>query len=195
MRAAVIAIAGMHPGDVLQPVLWEKVAWPVSLTSPTWAGSPAEMWNEDIDLLVGRVGSAFGSDACAIIAVLLHELAHVSQGALEFVGVYSSPSSNLVCVYDLVRVGMAGSAFYVDGSDKKVERGGESEHHARARRSNFSLDIGKAAGGEEDADAFANLVAVERLAGFLRKDLEQMAGVWQRRAVQWIRRCVRHSQP
>ena len=80
-------------------------------------------------------------------------------------------------VDDLVRVGMAGSAFHVDGSDKEVERGGESEHHARAGRSNFSLDIGKAAGGEQDADAFADLVAVERLAGFLWEDLEQVVGV------------------
>ena len=46
--------------------------------------------DENIDLLVGGVGSAFGGDACAIIAVLLHELAHVSQGAFEFVGEYKA---------------------------------------------------------------------------------------------------------
>jgi len=39
------------------------------------------------------------------------------------------------------------------------------------------LDIGKESGGIEDADAFAELIAIERLAGFLRNHLQQVAGI------------------
>ena len=77
----------------------------------------------------------------------------------------------------LVGVGMGGSAFHIDGSDKEIERGGKSQEHARAGGYGLGLDIGKAPGGEENADALANLVAVERQAGFLREDLEQVVAV------------------
>lgn len=170
------AITGVHPGNVLNLSLGEScVAGEFDLANVGRFSS--RNVDENIDLLVGGVRSAFGGDACAIIAVLLHELAHVSQGAFEFVGSIKLAEFKLCGVDDLVRVGMAGSAFHINGSDKEVERGGESQHHARAGRSNVSLDIGKAAGGEQDSDAFADLVAVERLARFLWEDLEQVAGV------------------
>ena len=43
---------------------------------------------EDVDLLVSGIGSAFGSNAGAVVAVLLHELPDVLQGAVEFIAEY-----------------------------------------------------------------------------------------------------------
>jgi len=72
---------------------------------------------------------------------------------------------------------MVWSAFHFDGSDKEVQRGSESQQHLGTGGSDFGLDIGKASGGEEDADAFADLVAVERLAWFLGERLEQVVTI------------------
>lgn len=73
---------------------------------------------------------------------------------------------------------MAGSAIDVDAADKKIQRCGEGEDDFRAGGGNFGLDISEASGGEKGADAIANLIAVEGLAGFLRKHGEEMSGVW-----------------
>ena len=132
---------------------------------------------EDIDLLGGGIGSAFGGDAGAVIAVLLHELADVLQGAVEFVESIKFAELELGGIDDLVVIGVAGSAFHVDGADKEIERSGEGEQHIRAGGSDFGLDVGKASGGEQDADAFADLIAVERLARFLRDHLQQVVAV------------------
>src|SRR5579859_7522874 len=114
---------------------------------------------------------------------------------------------------------MAGRALHIDGSDKKIERGGEGQRHRRAGGSNFRLDVGKAAGGKECADALTNLVAIEGLIHFLWKHLEQVVAIWyarqcdglnntagverqggQRRGglgrlppLRWMRRCERTS--
>jgi len=132
---------------------------------------------KDIDLLVGGVGGAFGGDARAVIAVLLHELANVLHGAVELVESMKFAELKLGSIHDLVGVGMAGSAFYVDGPDKEIKGSSESEHHTRAGGSDFGLDIGEASGGEQQADAFSDLVAVEGLARFLGKHLEQVVAV------------------
>src|SRR5208283_1895257 len=129
---------------------------------------------EDGDLLGGGIGGAFGGDAGAVIAVLLHKLPDVLQGVVEFIGRIKFAELELRGIENLVAVGMSGSAFHIDGADKEIGRSGEGEHHIRTGGSNFGLDVGKAARGEEDADAFANLVAVERLARFLRDHLQQV---------------------
>ena len=72
---------------------------------------------------------------------------------------------------------MIGSTFHVDGADKEVERGGEGEHDGRTGGSDFGLNVGETAGGEKNADALADLVAVERLARFLREHFEQAGGI------------------
>ena len=137
---------------------------------------------ENIDLLGRRIGSAFGGDSRAVVAVLLHELADVLQGVVEFVERMKFAEFELRGIHDLVVVGMAGSSFDIDGSDKEIKRCIEDETHIRAGRGNFRLDVGKASGGKEDADALANPVAIKRLAGFLRKHLQQVVAVrhtWQ----------------
>lgn len=132
---------------------------------------------KDIDLLGSGVGSAFGRDARAVVAVLLHELANVLQGTIEFVKRMQLAELKLGRIHDLVGVGVVWGALHVDGSDKEIERGDEGKQHIGARGSYFGLDVGKASGGEEDADAFADVVAVERLAWFLREHLEQVIAV------------------
>jgi len=64
-------------------------------------------------------------------------------------------------VHDLVVAGMPGSAFHVNGADKKVEPSGEGEYDIRIRRCDFGLDIGEASGGKKNANAVANLIPVE----------------------------------
>ncbi len=164
------AVTGVHLGDVLKLALGEScVAGEFDLADVgRFSGADVD---ENIDLLVGWVGSTFSGDARAIIAILLHQLADVSEGELEFVLSMKLAELELGGVDDLVGVGVGRSPFHVDGSNKEVERGGESEPHARAGRLGFGLDIGKAPSGEENADAFADLIAVERLSGFLREDL------------------------
>ena len=83
---------------------------------------------------VAGIGGAFGGDARAVIAVLLHELADVLQGMIEFFESMKFAELELGGIDDLVVVGVAGSAFHVDGSDKEIERSGEGEHaHPRRR--------------------------------------------------------------
>ena len=132
---------------------------------------------EDIDLLGGRIGSAFGGNAGAVIAVLLHELPDVPQGAPEFIESIDFAKLELGGIDDLVVIGVTGSAFHIDGADKEIERSSESEQHIRTGGGGFGLDVAKASGGKEDADALADLVAVERLARFLRDHLQQVVAV------------------
>ncbi len=128
-------------------------------------------------MLGGGVGRAFGGDSGSVIPILLHELADVLQGTVEFIESIKFAELELGGIDDLVGVGMAGSALHIDRADKEIERSREGEPHVRTGGSDFGLDIGKASCGEEDADAFADLVAVERLASFLRQHLEQVVAV------------------
>ncbi len=72
---------------------------------------------------------------------------------------------------------MAGITLDVHSADKEVQPSREGEPHVRAGRSNFSLNVGKAPGGEQDANAFSNLIAVERLTHLLREHLQQVVSV------------------
>jgi hypothetical protein len=72
---------------------------------------------------------------------------------------------------------VAGSTFHVDGAHKEIQRSGEPENDITARDCHFSLNVGKAAGGEKHANAIPNLIPVKRLASFLRNHLEQVVGV------------------
>src|SRR5580693_4498713 len=132
---------------------------------------------EDADLLGSGIGSAFGSDAGAVIAVLLHELPDVLQSTVEFIGRIEFAELELGGIQDLVGVGLTGSAFHVYRADKKVEQSSEAEQHFRTGGRDFGLDVGKTPRGEEDADAFADLVTVERLAGFLRDCFQQVVAI------------------
>ena len=76
---------------------------------------------EDIRLLGRGIGTAFCGDACAVISVLLHELPDVLQGAVEFIGSIEFAELQLGGIENLVRVGVTGSAFRVDGADKEIE--------------------------------------------------------------------------
>src|ERR1700721_1306274 len=80
-------------------------------------------------------------------------------------------------VHNLVVTGMAGSTFHVDGANEEIQRSGESENDIGARDVDFSLNVGKAAGGEKHANAIPNLIPIKGLARFLRKHLEQVVGV------------------
>lgn len=132
---------------------------------------------QDVDLLGSGIGDAFGSHAGTVVAVLLHELADVLQGAVELVAGMQFSELEFGGVHDLVVAGMPGSAFHVNGADKKVERSGEGEHNIRVRGCDFGLDVCEASGGKKNANAIANLIPAEGLAGLLRKHLEQMNGI------------------
>src|SRR5258707_8473953 len=94
-------------------------------------GLPWSDVKKNVDLLGGGVGSAFGGDARAVIAIFLHELANILHGAVEFVASVRLSQLQFGSVNDLIVVGMTGGAFNVDGADKEVERRGEYEHHTR----------------------------------------------------------------
>ncbi len=132
---------------------------------------------ENVDLLGGGVGSGFRSNACAIIAVLLHELADILQGEVKLLRGMKFTELKLGGIDDLVVIGMAGSAFYIDCAHKEIKRSGEGQQHIRAGRSHFGLNVGKAPGAEQLADAFAHQVAVKRLARFLGEHLKQVIAV------------------
>ncbi len=135
-----------------------------------------------VTLLGSGIRSAFGGDAGAVIAILLHKLADVSQGVVELIKRIKFAELELRGIEDLVGVGMSGSAFYIDGADKEIRQSSKGEQHIRTVGGNFGLNVGKASGGKQDADAFANLVAVERLARFLRDHLQQVVAIqhaWQ----------------
>ena len=59
---------------------------------------------------------------------------------------------------------MTGSAFYVDRADKELSEVAKVSRHLRASGSRFGLDIREASCGKQNADTFAHLVAVKRLA-------------------------------
>ena len=80
-------------------------------------------------------------------------------------------------VQNLVITGMAGSTFHVDGTNEEIQRSGESENDIGARDVDFSLNVGKAAGGEKHANALPNLIPIKGLASFLRNHMEQVVGV------------------
>ena len=80
-------------------------------------------------------------------------------------------------VHNLVITGMAGSTLHVDGANEEIQRSGESENDIGARDCHFSLNVGKAAGGEKHANAIPNLVPIKGLASFLRNHLQQVVGV------------------
>jgi hypothetical protein len=78
---------------------------------------------------------------------------------------------------------MTGSAFHIDRTYKEIKRSSEGEPHIRSGGSDFGLDIGKTPRGEKDADAFADLVAIEWLASFLREHLQQVVAIRDTRQV------------
>ncbi len=138
---------------------------------------------EDVDLLGSGIRGAFSSGSRAIIAVLLQQQADILQGVIEFVQSIKFTELELGRVHDLVEAGVAGTAFHVDGANKEVERCGEGKQHIWTGGSGFGLNVSKASGGKENTDAFANLIAVERLASFLWEHLQQVVGI--RRARQF----------
>ncbi len=73
------ALAGVHSGDLLQPALGKGcVSRDLHFADVgRLAGGDVK---EDGDLLGGGIGSAFGGDARAVIAVLLHKLPDVLAG-------------------------------------------------------------------------------------------------------------------
>ncbi len=170
------ALAGVHPGDFLELAL-RKCCVSRGFHFADVGGLSGRDMKEDADLLGGGIGSAFGGDAGAVISVLLHELPDVPQGSVELIESIEFAELELGGIQGLVGVGLTGSTFHVDSADKKVKHGSECEPHIRTGGRDFGLDVGKAPGGEQDADAFADLVAVERLAGFLRDHLQQVVAV------------------
>jgi hypothetical protein len=80
-------------------------------------------------------------------------------------------------VHNLVITGMAGSTFHVDGANEEIQRSGESENNIGARDCYFSLNVGKATGGEKYSNAIPNPIPIKGLASFLRKHLEQVVDV------------------
>ncbi len=132
---------------------------------------------ENIYLLSSGVRRAFRSDASPVIAVLLHELTDVPQGAVEFVESVKFAELELRRIDDLVIVRMAGRAFHVNGSDEEIERSGECEPYSRAGGTYFGLDVRETPGSIEDADAVTNLVALERFARFLWEHLQQVLAI------------------
>jgi len=129
---------------------------------------------ENVHLLDSGVRSALSGDSGAIKPVLLHELPNILQSPVEFIERVKFAELELTGIENLVRVGVTGSAFHINRAHKEVDRGGESEQYIRARWFHFSLDVGKPSRGEEGADAVADLVAIEWLARFLWKHLQQM---------------------
>src|ERR1700722_2512385 len=77
-------IAGMHSCNILKLVLREsREASGLDFTHVGWLS-----WsyvNKNVDLLSCRIGRAFRGNARPIIAVLLHKLMNVLQGAVKFV--------------------------------------------------------------------------------------------------------------
>src|SRR5271166_551574 len=170
------SVAGMHPGDLLKLDQGENgVARKLDFADVSWL-TCADV-KQDIHLLRGGIGGAFGGDARTIITIFLHELANVLQGAAEFFGRVEFAELELGGIEDLVSVGVARRTFHFDGSDKKVERGGEGEQHIRSGGNSFRLNVGKSSRGEKDADAFADLITAEGLAGFLGEHLQQVVAV------------------
>lgn len=87
---------------------------------------------ENIDLLRGRMGSAFSGDAGTVVAILLQELTNILQGTVQFVDRVQFAELELRGIHDLVIAGMPRSAFDVDDTDKEVERSIEGEDYIRS---------------------------------------------------------------
>ena len=76
---------------------------------------------QNIDLLRGGVGNAFGRHPISIIAIFLHELADILKCAVKFVCGIQFTELKLGGVYNLIVAGMAGSTFHIYRSHKKIE--------------------------------------------------------------------------
>src|SRR4030088_990066 len=87
------------------------------------------------------------------------------------------PKLKFGSVDDLICAWSAGRAFDFDGSNEKVEGGRKRQDHSISRRHNLRLDVGESSGREQCPDALANLIAIERLSGFLWQQLQQVLPV------------------
>ena len=80
-------------------------------------------------------------------------------------------------IYDLVCGWPRGGSLNFDASHKEIGRGDELKLDALADRTNLRLDIGETTRTVEHADALPNLIALQRRAGLLRKQVQQVLAI------------------
>ena len=78
------AVAGSHPGNILNLGL-RQGGMPGDFYLSNVRRGVCRNVEKDTNLLGGCIGGAFSGDASPVIAVLLHELSNVLQGAVELV--------------------------------------------------------------------------------------------------------------
>src|ERR1700694_3615824 len=122
---------------------------------------PADM-EENVHLLRGRIRNALCRDSRPVVTILLHELPNVLERALQLLLRIKVHPLLLRRVDDLVRSGMRWSPLHLYLAHKKINRRPEGKHNSLARGRHFRLNVGKAPGGIERADAVADMPAIQR---------------------------------
>src|SRR5579872_5560221 len=85
---------------------------------------------QHVSLLIVHVGGAFGSDACLVVTVLLHDLPDSLKCTVQLFLVVEFPELQLRGIDDLIRIWAVWSAIHVDSTDEKVGRGRKGKHDA-----------------------------------------------------------------
>ena len=80
-------------------------------------------------------------------------------------------------IYDLVCGRARRGSLYFDVSNKEIGRYDELKLHALADGVHFRLDIGEPARGVEHTNALPDLIALQRRAGLLRNQLQQVLAI------------------
>src|SRR5262249_42733451 len=132
---------------------------------------------QNVHLLIGWVVCALGGNARPVVAILLHPLADVVQGAGQPVGGIQLSELELFGIHNLVGVRPVGSAVDIDGPDKEIGGSHKRQPDSVARGSDLRLDVGETAGTIKHANAVRHAVPAQRQSNFLRQQFEQVIPV------------------